>query len=303
MARRKNTDRTLARLIQTNSRDIILVCLLAIATFSFLTEERNVLQFDPAERSHVSLLVSTVQSRVGRDGLVFLSVANLAAKELLSNFLAHQRKLRIDYESASLMITDGSLVIDSDYKGLIVQILSKFGSGHLDYGTMDYQRMILYRTLIVNLLLQNGLSVLLVDIDSVWLDDPLQYILAHSSDIAGQLDGPKFLCCGFLYLNATSLNVRYLWNDVYKRFARELENQVVYGTSASSLTEQIILNHLIKDRWKTLNIRFLSQDKFPSGRDYFGRKSDCRPVIVHNNYIVGIAAKIHRFKQESLWLL
>lgn len=299
--RKRTENAQLPGLIQTN-RGMIFVCLLAIATFSFLTKERNVLRFDPTLRSDVSLLLSRVRSRVGRDGVVMLSVANLAAKELLSNFLAHQRKLKIDYESASLMITDGSLVIDSDYKGLIVP-MDKFGSGHLDYGTIDYQRMILYRTLVVNILLQNGLSVLLVDIDSVWLEDPLQYILTPSSDISGQVDAPEFLCCGLLYLNATSLNVRYLWNDVYERVTGELENQVMYGTSASSLTEQIILNQLIQNRWKSLNIRFLSQEKFPSGRDYFERKRDCRPVIVHNNYLVGIAAKIDRFKQESLWLL
>jgi hypothetical protein len=40
------------------------------------------------------------------------------------------------------------------------------------YGTVEYQKLILMRTKLVNMILRLGYNILLCDVDAVWLADP-----------------------------------------------------------------------------------------------------------------------------------
>jgi len=71
------------------------------------------------------------------------------------------------------------------------------------------------------------------------------------------------------------------------------------------------------ERKQTLRVNFLDRELFLNGLDYF-EKSDkmfpisfkrriisnmsTRPLVVHNNYIVGKEAKIYRFREHLMWL-
>ncbi len=69
---------------------------------------------------------------------------------------------------------------------------------------------------------------------------------------------------------------------------------------------QVIINDVFKDlqEQKKMDLVNLPQKEWPSGRMYFERRvNDIGDVVlVHNNWLVGIAAKVYRFKEHLMWV-
>ena len=141
-----------------------------------------------------------------------------------------------------------------------------------------------------------GGLALIVDVDSVWLRDPYPFLVSEDGyDIIGQMDGPN-LCGGFLLLNGTSTKVRNLWRDMTQLHSEILDK-------GNSQSEQTLLNKMISSNEDNLSVKHLNVSFFPNGNEYFDLKNAVDPVVIHNNYIKGIDAKIQRFKDFDLWAL
>ena len=66
---------------------------------------------------------------------------------------------------------------------------------------------------------------------------------------------------------------------------------------------QPIFNQILHTA-STVKHQPLPKAEFPSGELYFKKFNDgqrAKAVVVHNNYIVGVAAKQQRFKLRGLW--
>lgn len=174
-----------------------------------------------------------------------------------------------------------------------------------NFGSLLYQELIYQRTRTALLLLQLGYSVIIIDIDTVWLSDPLlalDKLRNKSHDMYVVYDSPTELCGCFIYLNATSQAIAF-WQEVTKQhYDLILKNEKMYlesvrqnemnggvGKSWSSAmdliteSEQVILTALLLDKQYKKSIDYfilngLSQrdsshlNLFPSGMDYFVMK-------------------------------
>lgn len=232
----------------------------------------------------------------------FLIVAhvNRDTVELFRNF--HLFMLAAAPSTKLFIITESREVLNFvDNHIHFVLFLDEPGSGAstlVDFGSREYRNLIYTRTEIVSKLLFAELNVLIVDIDSVWLKNPIDYLLTLPSfDIAGQVDGNR-LCGGFLSLNGSSHRVQRLWKEVteaYKGFSTVDSNDI-------QSTEQGILHQKLEKNFSDLHVIHLPSNLFPSGKIYFTESyRNMSPIIVHNNYIVGVQKKIARFKTYGLW--
>lgn len=190
--------------------------------------------------------------------------------------------------------------------------------GSLDYGTIAYKEFILERTRMVQSILRSGYHVLLADVDAVWLSDPFLHMRSAKIDIYAQLEDKGYLCGGFLYLRATK-RVVALWNQVTEMFERTVskmraeaptktaEEMPIWLKHYEHLHEQRYLNFLVTQKESSVVVKGLDQNLFPNGRHYFARqkpqKAGIKPVVIHNNYIVGKQNKTRRFKETGLWRL
>src|SRR5690242_878923 len=89
-------------------------------------------------------------------------------------------------------------------------------SRDIGYYNPEYHTMINARTKAVLQILRLGYSVLLSDVDSVWLRNPFPYLDTKNYDIIGQndrSDEETTLCGGFLLLNPTPATID-LWTEV-----------------------------------------------------------------------------------------
>lgn len=234
--------------------------------------------------------------------LVITTYINQGFLRLFKNFEIYFQ--RVSWNEKLLVMTEDSDVVrylqdKQRYFVLVLDGTSKRVSDAVDYGTVSYKKLIYSRTETVRILLNAHLRVLLVDIDAVWLRNPVEYLLHLAPmDIAGQLDG-SMLCGGFLFMNGSSASINELWSNVSEQYRAHIEED----DRSHRSTEQGILNILLKNNYTHLKVVKLPAEDFPSGNLYF--KPDTKilsPVVVHNNYIVGVDRKIERFKDYNLWL-
>jgi rhamnogalacturonan II specific xylosyltransferase len=189
---------------------------------------------------------------------------------------------------------------------------TKIGEGNTEavkYGTVQYQELILQRTKLVNKVLQLGFNILLCDIDAVWLENPMPY-LSKAYDVQAQQEADGRLCGGFMFLQATE-GVKKLWQAVttaHEEIVSSAEKRHKLRNVDES--EQALLLKLLPK--SGLKVAKLDSDKFPNGLKYFGSQltfhsqmnlKTTKPIVVHNNYIIGKNKKLLRFKHFHLWLI
>ncbi|CAM6128967.1 unnamed protein product [Calypogeia fissa] len=192
---------------------------------------------------------------------------------------------------------------------------------NLDFGTIQYQRLLLSRTQLVAEFLEIGKSVLIADNDAVWLSDPFPYLEGdYGAHVVSPKDGTnesvedEIICGGFLYLKQSPTTNR-VWREVTKRHealvARAMENHELAYFEES---EQIVLNEIFRmernmgepgGEIEPLRGHFLDQLHFPHGIIYFDlgwpQANNVEPVVIHNNWMVGYEAKLDRFRSYGLW--
>ncbi|KAK2167064.1 hypothetical protein LSH36_32g10004 [Paralvinella palmiformis] len=146
--------------------------------------------------------------------------------------------------------------------------------------------------------LKTGFDVLLVDLDIVFLKNPLPFISNYSDCDFITQDDPfsRDINSGFYLVKASSSGV--------KLFTRTVE--MINGTSRA---DQEYVNDALRELGESIKIQCLSPELYQLGSVFFteGRRAfagdnpctDC--IIVHNNYIVSLEAKIYRFKEYGMW--
>ncbi|KAK8803370.1 hypothetical protein WA158_001064 [Blastocystis sp. Blastoise] len=147
--------------------------------------------------------------------------------------------------------------------------------------------------------LEEGFSILLSDVDILLLDNPFHYF-NHTYDANMSIESGfeyRSVNGGFFYLKSTALVISFMY-DILRYMKKNLMN------------DQDSLNQLLF--WYTKNNVLswepLDQWRFQDGRSFFyinrhGRNiNDCKTcVMIHNNWIIGNAAKIYRFKELGIY--
>ncbi|XP_030837662.1 UDP-D-xylose:L-fucose alpha-1,3-D-xylosyltransferase MGP4 [Strongylocentrotus purpuratus] len=169
------------------------------------------------------------------------------------------------------------------------------------YGpVMMYQELIRRRTVYIRTLLEQGNDVLLVDVDTVWIKNPVDLILKEYAlyDIwLAQGYENHIPCPCFMYMKSTSEVVAMV-----REWVKRLENQ--RGRSLES--DQVALTKVLP-LFPDIPIQKMSFEKFPTGKHYFDRAwlalHTKEVYVAHGNHLGRHDGKKKKLKEFGLWML
>ena len=258
------------------------------------------------------------QADVG--GRLILSFVTSAYDELCMNFVAHLRRVGV---SAYLLITftpGYELTLRSRGEVAHLHPLPELrGGGSDQFASHDFFLVNSARYSVLTTLLRAGINVFSVDADVVVLRDPLAYVASQPHEVLLQSDArdgvsmqenSPFLLRDRL-LRPPASSVTYVNGGVFfargtAAVARLFEDTwALVSQDLGTLNEQDCLNRMLLAsslRWAPLPPAL-----FPNGYLYFRRpfpsplRAAGGPVLVHCNWINGIAAKRFLFREVHLW--
>jgi len=169
------------------------------------------------------------------------------------------------------------------------------------YGSRDYNINTCLKPKIVLDSLKCGLDILLVDLDIVFFQNPLPFFTKYRDfDFISQLDpSGNSVNSGFFLVRNTIGGIR-LFEEINKIIPKK-----------PTRNDQDYVNNAVRRLGKITRIQYLPTDIFPLGNKFFNAghrmfvgDNPCKKcVIMHNNYISSVEAKIYRFKEYGLWLV
>lgn len=264
-----------------------------------------------------------------RSEITILLTVTAIYEDFFTNWLEHFRRLHLN-NSVVVVAEDGASFAalahslsamrhvasgddddrDSDDFMPNVQLVRGRGGSGGFFASRGFNDVMSMRAAYVVRLLASGRRVILADVDSVWLRNPLPYIDAELpvgtpaiAPLVAQLDGPDHYCAGFLHL-CPVLEVVEL--------AGRWEGSLLVGRARS---DQTVLNRLLAQ--SSVVPRGLPRALFPSGKlffnedakgrsvrnNWYGEAARAKAVVVHNNFIAGHDEKLARFVKHGMWLL
>ena len=204
----------------------------------------------------------------------------------LFNWHEHYKRLGLHYNVTVYALDDGAYTRLTD-AGVPAARWTTSHNESVAWGSNGYNQLVQTKPFI----LQQHASRMSVgdiltwfDVDSVWFSDPLPHL--GSCRIATQMEiTPKFktFCTGFMMFN--------IYDGIQSFFKRWID------TLGDNSHDQVAFNSIAKF-YKPCE---LPTDKFPSGYVYPNFSPDI--VIFHNNFVVGYANKLERFKKKGFWAL
>eukprot|EP00041_Stephanoeca_diplocostata_P016272 m.319999 g.319999 ORF g.319999 m.319999 type:complete len:639 (+) comp20313_c0_seq2:376-2292(+) len=172
------------------------------------------------------------------------------------------------------------------------------------YNSPAYNTMVGNRPRYIRTLLRMGINVLYADVDSVWLAPPFRAFTGSDTDIWIQSDADSpsdypyhSLCTGFMMLRANPNVISLVFEWEYRLVVQEKKtiNQEIFNTVAR---KSMRLGHV--------RITPLPFPEFPSGAlmyhfpDWIA-KQHTKPLVVHNNFMVGHETKKNTFIRHGMW--
>ena len=280
-------------------------------------------------------------------GDIFVAVVTSGFEDMFANFLCHaisvivtekrtETKLNQQdqpkYSLPLLVVTDSPAVEAMagsagavSYRADLLSSLSKTGqngeggrSREFVFGSISYQQVMLARTSIVFDLLILGFRPVVVDVDTVWLKNPLEAVRTFTSDSGmfdmAVTDDSGEVCGCFIYLNNT-INTLSFWGTVLHYHQKLLDEARTSDDVEHFESEQKIITRMLHKPISqggydgNLNVYQLPSHSFPSGMSFFNENghgfeplNEANPVVViHNNYIIGVDAKRSRFERYGFW--
>ncbi|XP_076434784.1 uncharacterized protein LOC143274752 [Babylonia areolata] len=181
--------------------------------------------------------------------------------------------------------------------------------GAMAYSRASYVRLMVERTRFLLRLLESGVQLLLFEVDSVWLRNPLPLVLARQSEgdiVATRVSDRNKTAGGFLLLNPTPATVRF-WQEL-TRMMDKLYDKIKKLKAQAAVSEgendQEFFTTLVKKKFAGVKIVHLPAETFPDGKWYRlpeKKRQESRPVLINNNWISGIKAKRQRAKNFGHW--
>lgn len=180
-------------------------------------------------------------------------------------------------------------------------------SAEADWGTPGFSRIVMgkFHALLRTLELAPDAHVVWLDTDLFFFKDPrpelLKHAAAHPKAIAHfqRSCGERNACTGFFHMPSGHRDAqRKLLAQAMARLQRHNA-----GRASGYKGDEACINEELATR--KYNFSFLPRNIFPNGNDYFNHKLHDRDrvVLVHNNFIKGIAAKIRRFRAHGFWII
>lgn len=189
------------------------------------------------------------------------------------------------------------------YELTVLPIRDDLFPAEADWGTPAFSKIVQIKLLA----LLDTLRVAPDDAHVLWLDTDLYFkhdvrealLRAISPDACALFQRTfQHACSGFFLLpgNGTRAAQRSLLSNAHRRLLSHIRS-----LSSQYKGDEACLNEEINEA--KVPIRFLDQRLFPDGNVYFNHNIRDDALVVHNNFICGLQAKIARFKEHGLWLV
>lgn len=157
--------------------------------------------------------------------------------------------------------------------------------------------------------LMHTLKEVSADTNVVWLDTDLffkrdvrsvllQLITTHAKMCAIFQRTMSKVCTGFFILPGN--DTRPLQWKLLENTLRRLKAHLAQP-STKYMDDEACCN--LELSTGAYPVGLLDERLFPDGNTYFNRNLRDNALIVHNNWILGLAAKIARFKEHGMWLV
>ena len=230
------------------------------------------------------------------DGVVFLILTDFGyLDQSLNQYITSIKRLQIHNFLYVSMDRATSETLESHNIAQFLFCQDKDGHMSSTYGTQGYRRKTHMKTTIILEALKLGFTVFIVDVDIVFLKNPLPFLTCPDCDIQIQND-LKEGNSGFYLARPTTAAIELHISSLRfsKRFPK-LTNQKTLGKAIEMM--------LASGR---LKLDYLPNKLFQIGCYYFYFKmfADKNPcigcVIIHNNYVASKAAKEYRLKEHLL---
>ena len=173
------------------------------------------------------------------------------------------------------------------------------------YKDQNWRKVTLTKFKCILDILKKGYFTFYLDTDIVILGNIFLNIFSlEPKDMWIQKDGDftkrsSTLCTGCMFFNPTRKSIAFL------------ENLIKINHNFAD--DQDTLNSYMKKGGQQILYGVLDPNDYPNGAYYFGetpngrirlKKNRCvKPLLIHNNFIVGIEKKNERFKKHGLWFL
>ncbi|XP_072044738.1 uncharacterized protein [Amphiura filiformis] len=236
---------------------------------------------------------------------VVLATANSAYLDFTENWIASMQDCGV-WPNVTIIAEDEAAYQTLRNRKYLIDIhvtrADQLSSGeNLVFDTPEYKRFVNKRAEYILSYLQSGYNVLFSDVDTYWVSNPFPYF-EENYDIFIQLDQgppkPQVLCAGFVFYRATKMTITFI-----ETWIKRME------TSNHTIPDQQMLNRLIRNKSITdLKWKVMEPDTFVSGRDYFNdewrlQNPHVKPVMLHNNWVIGHDVKVDRFKKLGFWII
>eukprot|EP00045_Choanoeca_perplexa_P012107 m.130774 g.130774 ORF g.130774 m.130774 type:complete len:716 (+) comp15888_c0_seq4:182-2329(+) len=274
---------------------------------------------------------------VSRDNHVLLTGASFAYRDVVMNFVCNLRRLGL-YDQLIIAAFDEDMYRYGFRMGLPIFFyqspdVAGLTSHDLEYGSQHFRKVTKLKSQVVLQILRLGYDVTWTDTDIYWFRNPLPLLGSMSSDFVVQsnapypeeqvANGPLRINSGFYRVRSTPLTIVAM-------------EQIVAHAASSRLTEQpsfyIILcggkggeTAVGDDRCTyrpptnmglgddssamgSLDVQFLDREVYANGAvgGYWDQsnlgKTQPQLVLLHNNWIKGLRAKIERFFLHKMWV-
>ena len=147
-----------------------------------------------------------------------------------------------------------------------------------------FRNVVKHKWNIINQIYQKYPNLIWVDTDIVFKSNPIRLLSGHK-EILFQSDLPgSIICTGFMVFNKSKACQRLIKDC----------------SDAGAEDDQIVMNRLALTKYRK-SIALLPKEYFPNGNIYYRKGVKKEALIVHNNWILGLDAKIKKFKEEGLW--
>lgn len=251
--------------------------------------------------------IVTLHSLHAQFGFIFVMFVDNAFLEMTLNWLCHAPTNVI--QKTAFFTPSGSQTNSLVELGAIhvfsIGNASRKSASAASYGQKYYYELINERGKAIQELLRANLNVWLIESDSTWFADPSFVLRQYENfDIILGQDGAlheEIPEAGFIFLNNTR-RTRLLWRMTIEWQARQL-NTLVDGEVGDLGNEMLQLPNLLKDtecKWT-----FFPVKHFVSGKWYLDweLRSNSDPIVIQNNWLIGVEKKISRAKSWGHWYL
>lgn len=241
-----------------------------------------------------------LEARASRDKVIVLSYFDMGAYSMGLNF--YTTSFARNNIHNFLFLTSASEVCDLLQEREIpcyVYMHINTSNEASQYGSKDFNSKMNVRTYMILEALKLGYNVLHADVDMYFFKDPLPVILNHCKecDLVPLIDcGPYNE--GFLFIRNTTASIKVY--EIVKQFAENgtrMHDQQALNTAIFFLKPKELTAHSLPKK------QFICGGWYFKDRVFAGDNPCKECLVVHNNWIFGIDAKIYRFKEMHMWMV